>query len=119
MKLKKIFLFTTLSISLLTVFAANGDNNEVYSPETKPTSIQGIIKDAMTGELLAGVSIKVEGIEKTYFSDFNGNYCVEDIEPGKYTITYSYISYQTITEEKIEIKENERYNMDLSMDIIR
>lgn len=118
MKTKLIISLSMLIISL-SVFSADDKNNEALNSEHQTIAIQGTIQDALTGELLPGVSVKIDGIDKTYFTDFNGKYNIESIEPGQYTITYSYISYQTVTEENIEIKNNEMYNKNLKMDMIK
>jgi len=119
MKLTKLFTLIILSIIFNCMYAANNDKNEASESELQSTAIHGIIKDAISGEVLTGVAIKLEGDNKTYFTDFDGKYFINNIKAGEYSVTYTYISYQTEKEENIEIKEKESKEINLTMYIIK
>lgn len=64
--------------------------------------ISGIITDAQTGEPLIGVNVVVEGTNLGAATNEDGFYYIINIPPGFYTVTASYIGYQT--ERKTNVK---------------
>lgn len=50
--------------------------------------------DNETGEALTGVAIRFEGSEETVYTDFDGNFEIKNVVPGKYNVLSSYISYE-------------------------
>lgn len=97
---KIVFLFTALLILGLnsqakTVITPKGDKN-VESTEfatLNTTSLTGIVLDNVTGEALTGVAISFEGSNETVYTDFDGNFKIDNIVPGNYNIQSNYISY--------------------------
>jgi outer membrane receptor protein involved in Fe transport len=60
-------------------------------------TLQGVVKDKKSGEVLPFVSIVVEHNGARVAggqSDFDGNYKVSPITPGSYDVTASYVGYQ-------------------------
>ncbi len=78
-----------------------------------------VVVDANSGEYLPGVSIKIDGMDKTYYTDLNGEFSFIGIEPGEYDITCNYISYQTATRENIKVEKNELKEVNLALANIR
>ena len=113
--------FITVIILLLAVFELFAENEDKTTSctEVGTTIIKGTISDAGSGELLPGVSINLEGIEKTYYTDFDGNFIIEDIQPGKYDITFSYISYKSAKQEEVKVDKNQLTEIILAMEHIR
>ncbi len=96
-------LFLTLILVAGLFFSGLADNKEHKPAEAdKPTTvtITGKVADELTGELLVGVEVKLKGTDKKVYTDFDGNFFFEDITPGEYSITASYISYEKNTTEK-------------------
>ncbi len=58
-------------------------------------SISGKITDQQTGEALPGATISVANTNITIVSDASGKYRIANLNGGNYTITVSYIGYQT------------------------
>lgn len=56
--------------------------------------LQGKISDGATGESLIGATVKIEPGGLGTVSDIDGNFRIEQINPGIYTVTFSYIGYQ-------------------------
>jgi len=56
-------------------------------------SIRGTIKDANSGEPLAGATITLIGTYKGAFSDDKGRFTLTGIKPGDYSIKFTYIGY--------------------------
>lgn len=56
--------------------------------------IRGKITDAETGESLIGATVVIEGTTKGASADLDGNYSIENLDPGTYTIVCQFISYE-------------------------
>jgi len=97
---KLVFLFIALLVvglesQAINVVTPNGDK-EIEAVELAAieiTSLSGIVLDNETGEALVGVAIRFEGSKETVYTDFDGNFKIDNVVPGKYNILSSYISY--------------------------
>jgi hypothetical protein len=70
--------------------------------------ISGLVVEEATGEPLIGAVVKIQGIEKKFYTDFDGQFNINALKPGTYDIEVSYISYQ---EKKLtEIQLNHHNN---------
>ena len=76
-------------------------------------NIEGKIFDNTTGEALTGVAIYVDG-DFAGYSDFDGNYIINDLSAGNHEITTSLISYQDI-KENISLNHSEKVDIQLNM----
>jgi hypothetical protein len=86
------------AVLILTVFFALGINGFAIDNDKKSvqtTSVKGKVVDQISGEALTGVQVKIEGTNLTAYTDFDGNFVIENVQPGNYNIQTSYISYQT------------------------
>lgn len=81
-------LFIFLAPSLL--FALNG-------------SIRGSVVDGKTGETLPGVTVYIEGTNIGTITDFDGKFNIQ-VNPGKYDLRVSYVSYETVIIKELEVK---------------
>ena len=103
MGIKKLALLTFFVAISLTAIAQNG-------------TIQGLVTDQMSNESLVGATIMLEGTIVGTITDFDGNYILGKITPGTYNIRCSFISYEPITIENVEIQADQtlEFNFDLS-----
>ncbi|MBQ4801665.1 TonB-dependent receptor [Aquimarina sp. MMG015] len=85
---------TALILSLLFI---NQIRAQVYG------ELSGNVVD-QTGLPVLGASVLIEGTEKGAQTDFDGNYRIENIIPGSYNLTISYIGFQTQTKFNIIVK---------------
>jgi hypothetical protein len=70
--------------------------------------IEGVVKDARTGEFLTGAHVYLEGSEKDgTTAGLNGDFVLNGVNPGKYKLKCSFISYQTY-EKEISLTQNSR-----------
>jgi hypothetical protein len=85
--------FATLLIALvsLSVIAGNESDNLVNAPIS---AVKGVVLDKHTGETLSGVVIHIETTDTKVYSDKNGEFSLEGLKPGTYTLTVSCISYK-------------------------
>jgi len=83
---------------------------EVEIFESATFSLSGIVVEEDSGEPLTGALIKVQGIEKEYYTDFEGRFNIEALIPGSYDIEISYVSFESATLKRIQL---DRENNDL------
>lgn len=99
---RKIFLILTLVVTLF----ANAQNGKLV----------GKIVDGKTGEVLPGAAVIVEGTTIGAASDFDGNYSLSNLKPGKYNILCSYITYESKKFIDVVIKPNEVINFNITLE---
>ena len=75
-------------------------------------SLSGKITDAQTGETLPGASIRIEKTLLKEASDASGNFRINNLKAGNYTLTISYIGYQQM-QQSISITSNQTQNFAL------
>ena len=66
--------------------------------------VEGRVIDAEKGEGLFGARIMVEGTDRGGISDPQGYFRIEDLPVGVYGFSASFVGYQTLTQQKIEIR---------------
>lgn len=95
---------TFLSVILVFIFfitvSADEKDHKTANIEGATLSVSGTVTDEKTGEILVGVEVALGGTDKKCYTDFDGQFSFEEIKPGEYNITASYISY-----EKCELKK--------------
>jgi len=78
-----------LAIALLSLTTSFANNNNNEKP--KSFSISGKVVD--NNESLTGVKIILDGKEVVVYTDFDGNFKLENILSGEHTISLSLITY--------------------------
>ncbi len=76
---------------------------EVELLENATFSLSGIVFEEDSGEPLTGALVKIQGIEKEYYTDFEGRFNIEALVPGSYDIEISYISFEPEMLKKIQL----------------
>lgn len=67
--------------------------------------IMGELKDKdFNDEPLAFANILIDGTTKGTTSDFDGLYEIANVEPGTYTVVYSFLGYETITKTDVIVE---------------
>jgi hypothetical protein len=66
--------------------------------------VAGTVKDAQSGEPLAGVNVFLDGTSLGAATDVDGTYFIINIIPGKYTVKVLYVGYQEYTISNVEVK---------------
>ncbi len=69
-------------------------------------TIRGTVIDDASGETIIGGNVTVQGTSKGAVTDLDGAFSIS-IEPGTYTLTISYIGYQALNVEEVEVKADE------------
>lgn len=95
---KAIVIILAVLSSFSVVMAENGNENEAKNNKNSEnlnitTNLSGVVLDKITGEVLTGVAVQVEGTDLVAYTDFEGNFEIKGINPGNHNINISYISY--------------------------
>ncbi|HEY0976706.1 MAG TPA: TonB-dependent receptor [Flavobacteriales bacterium] len=72
-------------------------------------TLQGVVKDKKTGELLPFVSVLIENRGTRVAAqqtDFDGNYRITPVDPGTYDVTASYVGYQPMKITGVVVNSN-------------
>ncbi len=93
MKMSRLFLTAAILISLPGFLFAQG-------------GISGRVSDAETGEGLAAANVIVVGTSFGAAADLNGNYVIENIPVGTYTVKVSYIGYE-VSSHQVTVNQGE------------
>ncbi|NWF88966.1 MAG: TonB-dependent receptor [Ignavibacteriaceae bacterium] len=83
-------------------------------------TLSGKITDATSGEGLPGVNIILKGTYYGAATDVNGNYKINSIHEGNYTVSVSFIGYKTMqfTGIKIEAGKTRELNVKLEESVL-
>lgn len=83
--------------------------------------IAGRITEAGTGQSLIGVNVVIDGTQQGSVTDTKGNYVLLNVRPGKYTLVFSYIGFQTQRIENLLVVTGEttRYDLKMSEEVIQ
>ena len=70
-------------------------------------TVSGLISDKeFNNEPLAFANVLIKGSSKGTTSDFDGNYFLDNMAPGVYTIQFSYVGYETVEIETLSSLAN-------------
>ncbi len=111
--------FTCLFVLIFTasnLIAANNPSprkNSNNEKSSKSISLSGTIEDAENSEKLVCATIEIEKLGLKVFSDIEGNFQINDLKSGDFTLKISYISYQEIQINAAELSENKTLNIKL------
>lgn len=102
-----------LVITVLMSFLCSLSYTELLGQDK--AKIFGQVVDAETGETLIGANIRIEELLKGTATDIDGRYSIDNIEPGTYTIIFSFISFQTKVVSEVVLKAGESLKMDVAL----
>jgi len=111
--MKKIIISGIFVLATVLAFTTNIFTNNSKAEVSATISLSGTVMDLNSGETLAGVEVTLEGLDKKAYTDFDGNYTIENLTPGQYNVIASYISYNKSYVEKLELTANEDLNIKL------
>lgn len=77
--------------------------------------IAGIITDKQTGEPMVGANVLIENTSFGAAADFDGNYVILRVPPGKYTVSVVYIGYQKTTYKDVEVLTDLTTHLDFAI----
>ena len=101
-------LLTSLCLFILLSFTAES----VYAG-TKG-KIAGKVTDS-SGEVLVGVQVFIEGTTRGTTTDVDGKYSLVNLDPGEYTVVFTYIGFATVKVQKVEVLVDKTTSIDAEM----
>jgi len=111
-----------LFIALVLFVGLNSFKSEKKTPDAATAqatmlnnSITGLVIDNSTGEALAGVEINIEGTQLKTYTDFDGKFSFESLQPGDYKVCTKYISYKKKESRSIKVDRNEMHTLNLEL----
>jgi len=84
------------------------------SVNSQTGKITGTVIDGEFNEPMAFANVLIKNTTKGTTSDFDGKYTI-DVEPGNYTVVFSYIGYQTIEISDVAVEANEDVIVDVTL----
>jgi TonB-linked SusC/RagA family outer membrane protein len=85
------------------------------SAEAQNGRITGTIVDATNGGPLSSVQVFVEGRSTASLTNVTGNFVLENVPPGTYTIVAQRIGYTTVRESDVSVAAGATTSLNLSM----
>lgn len=86
----------------------------LFSASAQNGKIEGKILDGELDDVLPFANVTIVGTNKGSTSDFDGLYSIE-VKPGTYTVSFSFVGYQTKEITEIQVKENETTRIDVTL----
>jgi len=91
---RKIFYFLMiLALSSSLVLAQKG-------------KIKGKVTDLQTGDVLIGATVQIAGTTYGAQTGADGDYLIQNLDPGKYDLKVSYIGYKTMTFKDVRVNSD-------------
>lgn len=97
--MKKIFVLLLMMFCIVSLFSQ------------KKTTLSGYIRDAETGEEMIGASVYFKELKTGGVANIYGFYSIS-VDPGKYTVEFSFLGSQTITKE-VDLTSSQSINVEL------
>jgi TonB-dependent starch-binding outer membrane protein SusC len=79
-------------------------------------SLTGTVTDAETGETIPGANILVTELERGAASDIDGNFTVDNIPAGTYTVNATFVGYSAF-EQTVEITAGQETVLNIEMEM--
>lgn len=86
----------------------------IYASTTGKLS--GIVLDKSTNEPLVGVNVTIDETTLGSSTDLDGYFVILNVPAGVYTVTFSYIGYQSLSYENIRIVPDITKRLDVSLE---
>lgn len=74
-------------------------------------SITGLVLDKETGEPIIGANVLIENTSIGAATDLEGKFRIENVNPGKYNLVISYISYSKLLIKDVEVQSGQTQNI--------
>ena len=105
MKRKYILILVFFLLTTTGAFCRSGnkENKGSNTTATIESKVVGFVVDRNTGEAIAGAKVKIEGVDKEAYTDFDGQFEFVNLRPGTYTITCNMVTYEDFIISKVEI----------------
>ncbi len=111
-RMRTILLLVLLSIapSMCPAVSRGGSDEELSDNAT----ISGYIRDKESGETLVGATVQLTQTKQGTVSNKSGYYALSEIQPGTYTVVFSFLGYER-REMTVELKKRESRRIDIEL----
>lgn len=79
-------------------------------------SLTGTVTDQSTGEALVGATVLITELERGSAANIDGEYAIENIPVGDYTLRFSYVGYRTVSRVVTITQGENALNIEMSLD---
>lgn len=76
--------------------------------------VKGKVYDATDFSPLPGAVVILSELSKSYVTDANGNFKIEDVPSGHYTLEIKYVGFETI-KKGFDLKNNQNLNLNIAL----
>jgi len=90
-------------------------NIAAYAQEIDKGKIAGIVVDAKSQELLAGVNVELKGTYMGAATDLEGQFLISEVNPGQYDIEISIIGYKKYLKTGVEVEAGETVILEVEL----
>jgi len=101
-------------VAVLGLSSFTGEKEKTADASANIT-LSGIVVDSQTKETLAGVEVTIEGTNLKTYTDFEGNFSFDNIQPGNYKVVTKYVSYNAVESRTVSIQPNEMHALNLEL----
>ncbi|HKL88323.1 MAG TPA: SusC/RagA family TonB-linked outer membrane protein, partial [Salinibacter sp.] len=70
-------------------------------------TVTGTVTDAQNGETLPGANVSIVGTQRGTATNANGQYTIENVQPGSYTLRASFVGFQRQAVEQVQVSAGE------------
>ena len=77
-----------------------------FTIQAQTGTIRGTITDAKTNEPLIGASVLIAGTTHGAAADLDGNYVIQNVPSGTYSLVVSYVAYESVTRTGVVLQNN-------------
>ncbi len=77
--------------------------------------ISGTATDALTGDTLPGVNLRIEGTAYGAATDLDGRYAIIGVPPGLYTVRASYVGFTEVVVEGVQVQSGLTTPLDVAL----
>ncbi|MFM8849884.1 MAG: carboxypeptidase-like regulatory domain-containing protein, partial [Cytophagales bacterium] len=78
-------------------------------------SIAGSVVDVKTKEPIIGGNVVIQGTSVGSSTDVDGNYVINSVKPGTYTLVVSYVAYKTQTVADVVVESGKRTTVSITL----
>jgi outer membrane receptor for ferrienterochelin and colicin len=77
--------------------------------------IRGVVFDATNNETLVGAAVVIQGTYVGVTTDFDGQYRLEALQPGTYSLQFSFISYDPVIIDNIKVESGRTVTLNVPL----
>ena len=77
--------------------------------------IAGVVSDESTGDALVGANVFLEGTAMGSSTDEDGFYFINNIPPGTFSVTVSYVGYDKMTKSNVSVMVDRTTDLEFSL----